>query len=165
MSGFLEKTGISIAVAVIMAAVPFGCSNDDGPTQNTSAKAALVVSFDPNPAPVVDYGEFLTTIYVQEINGVGVYIHEVIREAYSAAGEPYRKEMEEGLWFNINFRSCGGQGAYIEPGGVRCLNILFYDFRNFNFEDWTFRGEDDFGNQVSSTGRVYMGAVTPEGQR
>jgi len=156
--------GVKKAVPVFMAAacaslLHFGCSNDEGPTQNTSVTANLVVFFEPNPAPVTDYGEYQTLLCVGETNGIGLYVHGVVEQQYSASGEPYSPKTYDDLWFKRKFQVDPTEGAYLPGGEGRCTHLTYNDFDYDRYEDWTFLGEDDLGNEVSGTGRIYLGAA------
>ena len=158
-----RRAGWAFLATVLVALIPFGCSNSDGPTQNGAASGSLEVFFDPNPAPVTGYGQYVHEITVPSggvgvPGGVGVFVHGAVREPYSAAGEPYATEIYDENWFKAHFQFRSDEGAYMPAGEARCVPFDWEEFRNNGYEDWTFLGEDELGNEVNGTGRLYFGA-------
>ena len=128
----------------------------EGPTAN------LVVTFDPNPTPHFDYGRWSYRVYVTETNGVGVHIYGWVREGFSAAGAPYIEDVRTEVDFINEFDRCEGGfddpfivwiDNYMPPGSTWCSDRILEEGRNNGWQTFTFYGVDDFGNEVSATGR------------
>ena len=116
-----------------------------------TAKAAITVSYDPDPL-VVNAGHVSWKVILTETNGVGVTVNKLTRQAYMN-GKPVGdlKVYTSDRWFqNL-------PGTYLPPNGVGIIGA------GTNFGDSipedayyidTIEGTDDNGNDITVEGRL-----------
>lgn len=150
-----ELAAAGLLALTLTLASAAGCDNSTS-TEPLGPKASLVIAYEPNPVSHFEYGKWNYTISVTETAGVGVHMYGWVREGYSGAGEQYISEKYDEMDFVEYFDGCGGEGNYLERGSTRCAYMEIDGGRNNGSETHTFYGIDDFGNEVSAEGRLYL---------
>ena len=156
----LLRTTRNAVMILLLLGAPFltGCDNDN--VSGTGKRAILVVSFEPNPAPIDIDGVWRFVVFVSEINGVGVSIYGWDFEHYSMSDVNLGSGGGSQAEFEVQYVICGGEGNYLPGGLTRCSARKYERVPNqvssTGYLEYRFFGVDDNGNEVEGKGRLNL---------
>jgi hypothetical protein len=109
--------------------------------------AAIVVTFDPNPAPCIAPPQWEVTI--AEVNGVGVQLQEITLTEY--AGDSF---VDQGIYEVASTLEGLLESGYLPPFDSVTFGGGFWDCEEITHAVFVVTGIDDLGNEIEGTGRV-----------
>lgn len=112
--------------------------------------AVLVVSFTPDPVYENSNNEYRYTVFVDEVNNVGVTLTSVKLETMSEDGSTQDTDYKEQDWIRSTFGT-----TRIEPYGRLAANVTLEAY-GAERERWVLRGVDDLGNYIDNSGSVEL---------
>ena len=177
----MTKVSIAVGVLIVLSLALAACSTDASPNSpaapttpgnlnaaiapglpvaevaivkstSTVTKAAVLVSFDPNPVPAGferNYGFWIYNITLTETGGAGVTFKNLVIQYYSSDGTLGRSTVyDTQKWFTSWLPN-----AYL-PANGKVTTGAGLPVQTLKYGIFTYSGIDDNGNEIEATGRV-----------